>query len=91
MSDRDLPVSCRNHGSTPSTYVCRHLARDSGRGYFPAFEPDEEDPWPDAWCGDCEKMFLERGEWTESAMEMAAVAVLCTHCYEAARERNQLA
>ncbi len=88
MSDAETPVECAAHGSTPSTYVCQHIANGRGNGFVTAWEPDEEDPWPDAWCNACDQEWEKRGEWTDSAAEIAAIKLLCTHCYEEARLRN---
>jgi hypothetical protein len=85
MSDPEHQVSCRNHGSTPETFVCVHLAKGAGCGYH-ASADNPNDPWPDAWCDRCEVAFQAVGAWTsENEPELA---LLCTHCYEEARARN---
>lgn len=85
MSDRDNFVVCGNHGRTPSTFVCRHLANGYGCGFHDA--GTEGDPWPDAWCDKCQAGFERLGEWTDE--NEPKLALLCTDCYEKARERNR--
>jgi hypothetical protein len=83
-------IHCDTHGRTPATYVCRHLFGGTACGYH-ANPASPEDPWPDAWCDACEEAFQAGGdEWTEDAEEAADIMVLCSGCYEAARNRNRL-
>jgi hypothetical protein len=84
---RDL-VICGAHGETPATFVCRHLADGVARG-FHADAPTKDQPWPDAWCDECDKAFQAGGgEWNEETEKVLDIKVLCTHCYGAAKERN---
>lgn len=79
---------CGAHGETPATFVCRHVADGVACG-FHANPPAPDDPWPDAWCDLCEEAFQRGGgEWNEQNEGATDIKVLCTHCYEAARERN---
>lgn len=87
MSEADHPVVCGEHGSTPGTFVCRHLQQGYGCGFHTVHEDAAADPWPDAWCDRCEATLQADGEWTdENSPELALV---CTHCYELIRHRNR--
>jgi hypothetical protein len=86
MSRRDL-VTCGAHGETPSTFTCRHVATGAGCG-FHASDEDPSDPWPDAWCDLCEERRREGGP-AEAVAEQAGITLLCTRCYESARELNR--
>jgi hypothetical protein len=80
-------LTCGEHGSTPTTYACRHLATGIACG-FHFDDGDPSDRWPDAWCDACEEQRLAAGGWTDE-LTVALVKVLCTHCWEAARARNE--
>jgi hypothetical protein len=85
MSDAERQVECGDHGHTAATFMCRHLKRGLGCGFHDA--GTEGDAWPDAWCDRCQAAFERDGEWTED--NEPELALLCTHCYERARERNR--
>jgi len=85
MSD-DGRVVCGRHGSTPQTFVCRHVAFGVACGFHSA--GDEYGPWPDAWCDACQDVLAAAGEWTDAAAKQADIELLCTHCYVEARDRN---
>ncbi|MFN0250130.1 MAG: DUF6882 domain-containing protein [Kofleriaceae bacterium] len=87
MSDSEQ-VTCGTHGTTPSTFACRHLTQGVACGYYASVE-DPRDKWPDAWCDLCEEAFQTTGEWNDESEKVADVKLMCTHCYEAARSRNQ--
>jgi hypothetical protein len=80
-------VRCPAHGDTQATFVCGHLARGSGSGFYHADDPTN--PRPDAWCGECERRRLEcGGRWTEEVEASLGVQLLCGGCYDAARARG---
>ena len=81
-------VLCQTHGERPQTFVCSHLARDNSGVGFNRDDPTEENPFPDAWCDDCELIRASHGEWTEQAQELSKISLLCSACYERARIRN---
>ncbi|HEY7312360.1 MAG TPA: hypothetical protein VH643_23555 [Gemmataceae bacterium] len=90
MSDVGEQVHCERHGPATATFVCQHLVRGSGLGFFSADDP--ADSYPDAWCGQCEEVRVrEGGEWNDSSEAFAKVTLLCHHCYEMVRSRNQTA
>ena len=86
MSDGRKRVECDRHGQTPAAFVCQHLLGGVACGYHGSDE-DEADPWPDAWCDLCEATFQRDGEWTDA--NEPKINLLCTGCYEEARERNE--
>jgi hypothetical protein len=87
MSEREMVV-CGEHGETPATFMCRHVATGSACGFHASVE-DPADRWPDAWCDLCEAAFQAAGgEWNETSEAGLDMKLLCTRCYEAARARN---
>ena len=79
----DDKVKCDTHGYTATTFVCEHLANHANDHWFSA-EPTPVDPWPDAWCGDCQKVFEKYGEWSDAASDEARLVakISCSDCYE---------
>ena len=88
MSDTTTKVSCDRHGESHATFVCRHLAAGTGRGFETSGEGS--DPRPDAWCGECEAVRQEEGEWNERSEAFAGVSLLCAGCYDDVRRRQEL-
>ncbi len=86
MSESERVV-CGKHGSTPITYACRHLAAGVATG-FHFDDGDRSDRWPDAWCDLCEEQRVAVGGWTDD-LTLAMIKILCTHCWESARARNE--
>src|SRR5215468_10247460 len=88
MSERESIV-CGAHGETSATFMCRHVASGAACGFHASAE-DPSDRWPDAWCDLCDEAFQAAGgEWNEAAEASLDAKLLCTHCYEDARERNE--
>ena len=85
MSDT---VRCPVHGETKPTHVCEHLAKSRFGLGFNHDEPDSENPYPDAWCDDCELIREAHGGWNEESEKLATISLLCARCYELARIRN---
>lgn len=92
MNPRDQTVECREHGSQPATFVCRHLVqalRDRRPVGFWTSD-DAVNPRPDAWCDACEaKVQSTGGEWTDESEGFAGVTLLCGTCYDEARRMNR--
>lgn len=91
MSEQNKLISCKIHGKQPITYICQHLAKSlrSGQrvGFNLAYEPDN--PRPDAWCDECEKVVMEAGgEWDDASEEFAGITIVCAACYERAKHIN---
>ena len=90
MSDPSKLLDCGQHGERCATFVCHHLAYGSGLGFFHAFDAENpDDPWPDAWCAECDRVLMEEGEWNERSEAFAKITAICSGCYERARERNR--
>lgn len=81
-------VVCDDHGRTAPAYVCKHLVTGKGLGFFAGEETEEARP--DAWCSKCEKVRIaEGGEWNDRSYDFAGISLICTSCYDQARERNE--
>lgn len=88
MSDRNEQIECEIHGTSYATCVCHHLLTGQSLGFVCA--DDSDDPQPDAWCSECEKVRLAEGEWNERSESFTRVSVICADCYEEVRQRNEL-
>src|SRR5262245_51967658 len=86
MSEPTLFLECDHHGNCYATFVCRHLASGQGRGFFTANVDD--DPKPDAWCFACEQVLKAVGTWNDESESFAGISLLCSGCYDDARQRN---
>jgi len=84
MSDENQ-VDCEAHGPAFKTYVCEHLATNPRQEWF-SREPEEDNPWPDAWCGICDEQFMVEGKWKDG--NHCKIVLLCHHCYEANRSQS---
>lgn len=71
------------HGATPLTFACRHAAGGIACGFWIA-PPDPEYGRPDATCDLCD-------ERARSGIEIDSkdIVILCTHCWDEARARNE--
>ncbi len=89
MTDTDDLIQCEKHGERYATYVCQHLLDGEQKGFNFGFDPD--DPYklyPDAWCDECERLYDEAGGWTDDAMKIADIKMLCSGCYMERREEH---
>ena len=85
MADK---IQCGTHGECLQTFVCTHLLGESAGLGFNRNEPDEENPFPDAWCDNCEIIRAAHDGWDEESGKLAEISLLCSGCYERARIRN---
>lgn len=85
MADK---VLCATHGESQATYVCTHLAAETAGLGFNRNESDGDNPFPDAWCDDCELIRAAHGGWNEESKKLTKIMLLCSGCYERARIRN---
>ena len=82
-------MECPIHGNQKPAFICQHLQHGSGLGFFtPAEEPTPDDPWPQAWCAECERVAIEAGEWNDQSEGYAQFRWVCMGCYETTRKRN---
>ena len=45
-------------------------------------------PWPDAWCDQCNAKFLQEGEWNDRNSADLDLRILCHLCYERASGKS---
>ncbi len=81
-------MSCATHGEREATFVCQHLVRGTGLGFFMAASTGSDGARPHAWCGRCDRVLMEEGEWNDRSEGFAKVTMICAGCYDASRERN---
>ena len=81
-------VECPTHGESPKAFVCTHLVGESTGLGFNRNEPAPDDPFPDAWCDDCELIRVVHDGWNEESEKLVKILLLCAECYERARIRN---
>jgi len=82
-------IHCDTHGACEQTFVCSHLTEDLAGLGFNRDEPSEDDPFPDAWCDNCDLIFQAHEGWTDEAAELAGFRLLCSGCYELSHIRNK--
>jgi hypothetical protein len=85
MADK---IQCDTHGECFKTFVCTHLVGETAGLGFNRNEPDETDPFPDAWCDNCEIIREAHDGWDTESEKLAEITMLCSGCYERARIRN---
>jgi hypothetical protein len=82
-------VECDTHGPSPEAFVCQHIAagllrRERVGFYWTVHDP--ENPYPDAWCSECEERVKQTGgEWEGEALKHLQPKIMCSHCYEVAK------
>jgi hypothetical protein len=82
-------IHCDTHGESDKTHVCTHLVGEGTGLGFNRREPSEDNPFPDAWCDNCELIRASHGGWDDTPDELISLALLCSGCYERSRIRNQ--
>jgi hypothetical protein len=84
-------IECTTHGMADPTFVCQHLVKGEKLGFHVGYDPEIQDELcPDAWCNQCEETLNSEGEWNETSEAFADIKLLCSQCYEIARDRNWL-
>ena len=80
-------VHCGSHGPRRPAFVCRHLVRGSGLGFFAPDDPGDD---LQAWCWACERVRIRVrcSGWNDESETVAQIKLICDLCYTAARERN---
>jgi len=81
-------IQCETHGECQQAFVCEHLRGETAGLGFNCEQPTDENPFPDAWCDDCEVIRAAHGEWNEQSQKLVKIVLLCSGCYERARVRN---
>lgn len=85
MADK---VQCATHGEGQATFVCVHILGDASGLGFNRNDPDNDKPFPDAWCDNCELIRAAHNGWNEESEKLTKISLLCSGCYERARIRN---
>jgi hypothetical protein len=88
--NKNSMMECSRHGTRRPSFICHHLQFGEGIGFVES--EDEFDPeWPfkNAWCGECDKIFREQGEWNDISEGHAQIMAICEGCYEEIKERNE--
>jgi hypothetical protein len=80
-SELSTEVNCEEHGKADVTFVCAHLIADPVQRWHCA-RASTDNPWPDAWCDQCNEAYLREGEWNENNETCVDIEILCHHCYE---------
>jgi hypothetical protein len=81
-------VHCDYHGETEITFVCSHLADGAAGIGFNRDEPTEEEPFPDAFCDNCDLILEAHHGWIEEVDNLIQARLICSRCYELCRIRN---
>jgi len=85
--DESVTVECSKHGTRMSAIVCQHHLdiRDPAVG----FVENGSDPNDlQAWCGQCEQLFVEEGEMTPRFRSFNGMTVVCVVCYEELQRKH---
>lgn len=81
-------IQCNTHGESEKTYLCTHLMGESVGLGFNHRKPTKKNPFPDAWCDNCEIIRTAHGGWNAESEKLTKIVLLCSGCYERARIRN---
>jgi len=78
---------CSTHGTRVAAIVCCHMIRAKDRAV--GFIENSSDPEDlQAWCNDCEHLFVEEADKTECFRKFNDFAVVCDFCYASLKERH---
>jgi hypothetical protein len=84
---RPVMISCSSHGERLAAIVCRHHLDVHDRPV--GFVENSDDPEDlQAWCDDCEALFLGEQGHTEAFLQFNNFAVVCVECYVRLRARH---
>ncbi len=81
-------IQCNAHGRAQEAFVCAHLVGETSGLGFNCNEPDADDPFPNAWCDDCEIIRAAYDGWNEESEKLTKIVMICSGCYARARIRN---
>lgn len=81
------PIQCDTHGTRIATVVCQHLL--DSREKVVGFIENNEDPNDlQAWCNECEALFLEEDGLTQRFRAFNDFRVVCEICYASLKARH---
>jgi hypothetical protein len=75
------------HGSSNTAVVCRHHV-DATDGVVGFVENSDDPSDLQAWCDECEVLFVREGALTEEFRRFNDFAVVCIDCYEELRAKH---
>lgn len=81
-------IQCSTHGERDETFVCTHLVGNEAGLGFNREEPSADNPFPDAWCDNCDLIYQAQGGWNEVSEKLIKISLLCSSCYERSRICN---
>lgn len=55
---------------------------------FNRAEPSDDEPFPNAWCDNCDLIYQAHDGWDDVAEGLVEICMLCSGCYELSRIRN---
>jgi hypothetical protein len=84
--DEPMYVDCQSHGEIVAAVVCRHMIESSESVGFVENSSDPNDP--QAWCEQCEQMFLAEGDRTEAFRAFHGMAIVCCECYRVLKAKH---
>ena len=86
MSKESL-IKCSTHGSRAPAIVCCHQVNNRDR--IVGFVENSSDPEDlQAWCDECERLFIQEDGMTEVFRAFNDFKVVCDFCYVQIKERN---
>ena len=80
-------IKCGEHDVGIATFICEHLSVEPNQEWF-SDARTEIDPWPDAWCGQCENIFQEENGWNDNNTSKRKIVAICNQCYERLRAQE---
>ena len=89
--NKDSFMECPRHGIQKPTFICQHLQHGTALGFHePDNVTDDELPFRNAWCDQCDRILLQQGGWNDTSEAFANPRPICEGCYEVVRKRNQV-
>lgn len=83
----DTLIECSRHESGRAAVVCQHLLQEKNRPI--GFVENSSIPGDQqAWCDECEALFLKEKELTEAFRKFNNFAVVCEECYDEIKARH---
>ena len=88
-NDQTLAITCSTHGPGVGAVVCGHMVSDGGT--VVGFVENSSDPNDlQAWCNECEALFLREGEMTEEFRQFTKMSIVCVVCYSTLKLQHTL-
>jgi len=82
-----LLIDCGLHGKRLAAVVCGHMV-DSKVSSVGFVENNDDPSDLQAWCEDCEEVFLREGDKTEAFRDFNRMAMVCVCCYQELKDRH---